>query len=733
MNRIAKTLTLIYLSYLALFPLLLVPLANHYLGHVYQQQTGRMLHYDHVDLNPFSFKASLYQASDVNPGGSQLWGVEEITVNLSLRSLLGEGLVLDELRVKSLYLHPQKNADGSWVFDDILAFRAALEKNKVPDERPTDDALPPLTIHHLDFNARHLGYSDKSRPEPFETALENISFAVNEFSTVQKKGRPYHFVARDEAGGELEWQGTFSLPGQFSEGELHLSKISLLPLWRFMQSDVNFQMHSGFVDVYGQYKFSWADVAAPRYSIEHGRVAFSDIDISPKQEHESGVALKELSINNIRIDSTKRSFYSEWVELNSFRGTVAILENGVTNFQAMLAPPKKAPTSTASAAADTNAVSEKPWQALVDVIKINDAAFAFNDFSINPDFKVRIQDFGGELAPFSTDKTAVTQVKLKGSVDGYAPVTLLGYVKPMADPLDLKLAFDFKGIELSSFAPYSGTYAGYKINSGLLTVSLNYTLAKNRVVGKNKIVINQLALGERVQSARLIDIPLRLGLALLTDEHGVIDLDVDVSGNTQNPDFSLGKIVWKALRNIFVKAVTAPFRLLANLVGGGDDFEYVNFDTGQLLLSDANKASLAKLQEALAKRPQLNLGVAGLYSEDDRQWLKKQALDAKLLEAGLSADDISSQNKKFYKKVASLYQERWPELKGDIPDSEKYQALLNAEPNPELKLQELAYGRAEVVKLYLVQDLHMDPAKVYLDKATQTEYRAAVKMLLDVK
>lgn len=671
-----KRIFLVYVGYVAVIVMLVTPLANYFLPKIYQQQTGRHLHTVGVGINPFTLTFFLYHTEDKNPDGSVLWSVDELAINLSLASLLGQGVVLDALSVKSLYLHPQKKPDGHWIFDDILAHRAALPQPEAAEVAAEDTGLPGVTVHAIHFNAKYLGYSDHARAEPFESALEDITISLQDFSTLVEEGRPYHFIAKDESGGELEWQGTLSIPGKRSEGQLYLRKISLLPVWRFIQSDVNFKMHSAFLNVGGQYSVSWEDPANLRYRIEKARVALTDIDITPKQERESGLQLAECSLNNITVDSVKKRFESSLLHIKSFRGTVSILQDGSMNFQSMFKSKTKAEKETATA-------ESEPWQARIDVIRLEDAAFIFNDYSINPDFTVKIQDFGGDIKPFSTDKKNVMAIDLKGSVDGYAPVTLTGSVRPMASPLDLKVAFNFRGIELTSFAPYSGTYAGYKIDSGLLTVSLAYLLKNNRMQGRNKVVINQLALGERVKSPRLIDLPLRLALALLTDEHGVIDLDVEVSGNTNNPDFSIGKIVLQAFRNLIVKAATAPFRLLADLVGGGD-FEFIAFEPGQSMLDDTAKQSLGKLKEALAKRPQLNLGLNGQHSDIDREYFEKLV-----------------QKKK-----------------------------MKAEAVP-VELEKLTDARAMAVKLYLLQESGMDAARVYIDKAVGKDNRPAVKLLLE--
>jgi len=733
MRRVLKPLLLAYIGYLALVILVITPAINYFLPGIYQQQTGRTLHTNGIGINPFTATFFLYHSEDTNASGSVLWSVDELAINVSLASFLGRGVVLDELAVKSLYLHPQKNQDGSWIFEDILRHRAQLAGEEVSppaEQEVSEKSLPGITIHSINFHAKHLGYSDLARAEPFEAALEDISISLKNFSTLVEEGRPYHLIARDESGGELEWTGTLSVPGQHSEGELHLRKISLMPLWRFIQSDVNFKMHSAFLDMSGNYQLSWADPANPAYHIKEGHLALTDVHISPKSEQESALALKEFAINQISVNSETKQITSSLVEVNAFRGTLSILEDGTTNFQSIFTTPSD--TNKNKKPAEVSSAPASPWQVSIDTIKLNDAAFAFNDYSIEPDFKVKIQEFGGEIQPVSTAQNGVTRINLKGNVDGYAPVTLTGDVKPLASPVDLNLAFDFRGIELSSFASYSGTYAGYRINSGLLTVSLQYSLKNNRIHGRNKVVINQLALGERVNSPRLIDLPLRLALALLTDENGVIDLDVEVSGDTENPDFSIGKIILKAFRNLIVKAVTAPFKLLASLVGG-DDFEFIAFAAGESILSEEAKSALTKVQEALVKRPQLNLGLSGLYSEEDRYFLKSKALHEQLMADGLSQRDIDEKTSKFKRRINNFYEKKWPEADEDQEAEEKYRQLVNAQPNPEILLEQLRQERAMAVKLFLLQKLGMDAGKVYLDKSLHGERRHAVKLLLESK
>jgi hypothetical protein len=178
---------------------------------------------------------------------------------------------------------------------------------------------------------------------------------------------------------------------------------------------------------------------------------------------------------------------------------------------------------------------------------------------------------------------------------------------------------------MSRLTPYSGKFAGRKIDSGKLSVDLKYKIDKSQLAGDNQIVVERLTLGEKVESPDAVDLPLDLAVALLEDSNGVIALGLPVSGNLDSPEFSYGALIWKAVVNLLTKIVTSPFRALGALLpGGGEEtFNAVAFEAGRPDVPPPEKEKLAKLAGALQKRPQLKLSVQGRFNpETDRAELK---------------------------------------------------------------------------------------------------------------
>ncbi|MET0377466.1 MAG: DUF748 domain-containing protein, partial [Spongiibacteraceae bacterium] len=305
--------------------------------------------------------------------------------------------------------------------------------------------------------------------------------------------------------------------------------------------------------------------------------AVNDFQLLRNSNNAQIAAWQRLQWRDLDIDIPQQRVHLAQIDFDKPQMRFRINPDGSTNIQELVI--EKAPTRPSTPTTGTPAIAAtaaasipaKPWHTDIDLIHIQGGTLDFRDNSLPRPFRALIGDFTGDIKGLSSAPEKFARVDLQGSVDGYAPVALTGTVAPLRAQPALDLALDFTNLDLATLTSYSGTYAGYAINRGLLTLQLAYKLEDRRLQGHNRIVISQLELGEKVASPKAVDLPLRLAIALLTDENGVIDLGVGVEGDLDNPEISVRGIIWKALRNVIVKAVTSPFRLLASLVGGGEE------------------------------------------------------------------------------------------------------------------------------------------------------------------
>jgi hypothetical protein len=66
----------------------------------------------------------------------------------------------------------------------------------------------------------------------------------------------------------------------------------------------------------------------------------------------------------------------------------------------------------------------------------------------------------------------------------------------------------FHNIELSTFNPYSGKFAGYNIAKGKLTTDLHYKVNGRKLDAQHHIVVDQLEFGEKTESKQAVSLPI---------------------------------------------------------------------------------------------------------------------------------------------------------------------------------------------------------------------------------
>lgn len=400
----------------------------------------------------------------------------------------------------------------------------------------------------------------------------------------------------------------------------------------------------------------------------------------------------------LQVDLVNRRVSLAQLLINNYEGRIHIGEDGSINASKVW----QAEVGDRAGEIAHDLELDKPWEVDAPEIVITGSAIDFKDESLPLPFRTVIGDVNGEILGISTDPDKRTQVSIEGEVDGYAPVTLKGDAAPLLEPPALDLTLTFNGVDLVLLTPYSGTYAGYAIERGLLNMELAYSLENNRLKGRNDIVIDRLKLGEKVDSDKALDLPLELALALLTDMNGVIDLKVPVEGDVNDPQFAIGSVVAGAFLNLITKAVTAPFALLANLVGSDDDLQRLPFTVGSAELSDAGLARLDPLADALEQRPKLVLVVRGrLNRAADTEQIQEDALVQQLVEAGLSQAAIETRDPDYMKAIQRRYAQL-SGVSGEASFTEQYNAVVAAIPVDPAQLEQLVQQRAVAVKDYLV-------------------------------
>jgi hypothetical protein len=309
---------------------------------------------------------------------------------------------------------------------------------------------------------------------------------------------------------------------------------------------------------------------------------------------------------------------------------MVIAPDRTLNIAAVLTP-SHAVTSVPQAAPAPGGTAT-PFPVAIGAVRIANGSVNYSDLWIKPSFAVGIQTLEGTVTGLSSDAKSRATVDLKGQVDRYSPVHIGGTINLLSAALYTDLTMSFKDLDLTIVNPYSGHFAGYRIDKGKLSVDVSYKIEQRTLAAQQHFVVEQLQLGDPVESPDAVHLPLKIAVALLKDRNGVIDINLPMSGSLDDPHFRIGPLIWQAFINLVVKAATAPFALLGHLFGGGEQMNIVEFSAGSAELDPPAAEQLASLAKALQERPQLKLDVPIVFSRSlDRPQMAAARLREELL------------------------------------------------------------------------------------------------------
>ncbi|WP_394560774.1 DUF748 domain-containing protein [Aquipseudomonas alcaligenes] len=420
-----------------------------------------------------------------------------------------------------------------------------------------------------------------------------------------------------------------------------------------------------------------------------------------------------------------------------------INEDLTTNVNDLMIPQPAQPNAKAEPAG-------KPLPIRIGGVAIKDGSANFADFSLTPDFATAIQQLNGQIGTLDNQSPQAASVNITGKVDKYAPVSIKGKLTPF-DPMNsLDIATSFKNVELTTLTPYSGKFAGYRIKKGRLNLDLHYQIEKGQLNAENKLLLEDLQLGEKVDSKDAVDLPIRLAVALLKDTKGNIDIQLPLQGNLNDPQFSVMPIVWQTLRNLVLRAAQAPFKFIAGLVGGSnEDLSQVQFAAGSSELDGAAQKSLDTLAAALKERPVLRLEVEGGSAQASdgplvaAQRLEReyQATQYKIMQR--NGDTVPAEAEQLVvdeddKQVLleGIYRARlkqqppaeWKELSNDERTAKMRDAVLQSWSSNEVLLRRLGQARAASIKDYLVERGGLEDQRIHLLDVSLSQSPAAAQV-----
>jgi hypothetical protein len=373
------------------------------------------------------------------------------------------------------------------------------------------------------------------------------------------------------------------------------------------------------------------------------------------------------------------------------------------------------------------------WQG----IRLAQGEVDFTDTFIKPNYSMRLTRIAGDISAVSSHGTEPASVEVGASVDDGAPLRISGKLNPLGAKLYIDIAGTAKGIELTRLTPYAARYAGNPIEKGTLSVTVRYKVDDGQLEADNQVFLDQLTFGERVDSPDATDLPVLLAVSLLKNGRGEIDINLPVSGSLDDPQFSVGGIIWQVVVNLLSKAITAPFALLTG--DASSELGVVPFTPGSAELGPPARERLDALVDKLKDRPTIKLEGTGWADPDiDTEGLRQAHVErlmrrAKAKSTGQELSEVliepaerSTWLKAAYKAANIEKPRNALGLARTLPDDQMSALLKASAPVGRDVLVGLADERANAVKVHLADKLDAGRVRLTASKVA-AEGRADAK------
>lgn len=677
-------------------------------------------------------------------------GVDE-GVKIARLSLDGGSLDLQERRLKverigigGSDLRFSRDAQGK--LSPLNLIREQPDRNGASAPAPLPDKEKPFawSIDSVAGDNMKFSFTDGTIEEEPEFELRKTSISLKSLDSSGRGPVPFKLAAAYGDNGDLAASGNLALRPAAVRGTFRLKKIPLTDFDYYLPENLNITLADGSIDATGRVDLVRKGVDwSGSFGGDAGVRSFYCLD------GEDDDLLKWESLQLERITGTLSPFALaiDDVALNQYFAKIIIEKDGTLNLQHLTkteqeqpgegaaSPPVPPPgdQNQAQRQAPPKPTSQKNIK--VGAVVLQDGLLNFTDNHLDPAYSTTFYNLGGRVSGLTSEANRFADVDLRGNLENQSPLQITGQINPLRDDLFVNLTMRFSDIELSPLSPYSSTYLGYLIDKGKLFLDLKYHIEQKKLESQNTVFLDQLTLGQKVDSPKATSLPVRLAIALLKDRKGEIHLDLPVAGRTDDPKFSVWGVVLAMLKNLAVKAATAPFALLQSLFSGSEDFGGVSFAPGIARIAPGEQEKLMKLANALKDRPALKIEMTGYVDrETDPEGLRRELLEKKIrtekfLELvkekknrpGDSPETMQVSPDEYSKYLKLVYRkEKFPKprtmigLVKDLSDAEMKKLILTNTVIGTADLQALAADRTMAVRDFLVEKGGLAVGRIFL-------------------
>ena len=522
-------------------------------------------------------------------------------------------------------------------------------------------------------------------------------------------------AVRPPGGGQIETTGRVSVDPLGADLRVRAHETELAHYQPYVPTGAQFSGRADF-----DLAVVVPDLSEPRATVR-GDAVLSRLDVRDGQRTVMRIGRTAVSALDVdwprKVSARELTVRRPWVLLERD-------QSGAFPLRTLLAPEKAAARTveTASTSSVSRSGGGGKGEATVPVVLgrlvVEEGGARVVDGSLTPPFAVDVADLASRIDALSTAAGAgPSRIEMTARVaDGL--MSFAGTIGPVTGPLRLDLQGELREFAVPRTNPYLLNVMAWEARNGWLTTNIQCRIDGDDLQAEADVVLSRLQLaraGGHDEAQARIGLPLGMITSLMKDRHGDIHLALPVGGRVNDPRFDLKELIWSTVRNVALKAVTAPVSLIGRVKTGADsrieriEIDPVRFEPGTSRPTPEGQEQLARLVAFLDQTQETRLTATAVVSRRDVAALKRPDVDAVISKTAREAR-ISPEE-----AAARLFQERFPGR--PLPESADAvrNALVEGEVPPADAVSTLADKRLEAVRA-TIKKAKIDTARLLEDK-----------------
>ena len=620
---------------------------------------GRKVAIESISLDPFSFTLSIDSLAVFEKDGETPFvSFEKFRVNVDPFDMLMGTASVSEIYLKGLYARVLQHEDR-FNFTDIIEFLAKGDSTALDSAAgvaAADSATAKADTASVD-SAGMVNAAEIAEGLPFNISVKNIVFEkgniIYQDTKVGSKIHLQDFSLNIPAVYLSNKQTDVGLSLKFADGgdlnvkveanaatndfklDVNLKDFALVCGKPYLNDFINYKDFTGTLSVAVNMACNLNDILS---SDIKGTVSLDSVVLTETSGRTLGVNHVGVGIGKANIN--ENNYVVDSVVVDGAFAHLDLYKNGKTNIDvllkkgsadepdsAQLAADQQlvlgdAPDSTASVVKEEPAPAEKSktLKAKINKLLLQNTKVSATDHSITRPFNYTVSGITVLGSNINYDTPCSINVKAAFPDGGSLNVKYKGALSNIGT---MDAYVSVKNLALKHFSNYSHHYTGYPLSAGTLAFASENKIKDFELDSKNTIDIYNIDVADKDPNSNPeFMVPMKVGLYILKDKDDKIQFDIPVHGNLKDPQFSVGKIIWKTVMNLLIKVALSPLKIVGNLASTGAGAIGLDLGKNDEIVIDATAktftseqyAKASKMTEALSKDKNLKLVFTQLYN-----------------------------------------------------------------------------------------------------------------------